>query len=192
MRWDLVTVTLASLWASSCGPRGSCAGSDTPSTEGWRANKPAARNRRAASWSHSTAPWKQSEGKKTPTHLILNQSTFCSLWSSILEIWPKTFLLYVIFIYLWNWTSSLRLSYLLNVRDTLTCSRTLGFQLLRTYIVYWVSQCISGQITLFRMSLCSLPGQPLLQGLACFLWILGRFLEPAQPTGDAMHVCVDA
>lgn len=35
-----------------------------------------------------------------------------------------------------------------------------------------------------------LPGQPLFQGLACFLWVLSWLPEPAQPIRDPMHMCV--
>ena len=52
-------------------------------------------------------------------------------------------------------------------------------------------------IVIFRslLSSCSgqlLPGQPLLQGLACSLWVLGGLPEPEQPVRDTMHMCVHA
>lgn len=46
--------------------------------------------------------------------------------------------------------------------------------------------CCSG------VSPSSRPGQPLLQGFARFLRVLGGFSEPAQATGDAVHMRVNS
>lgn len=139
--WDSAIVTLASLRARSCGPRGSCAGLSTLSTEGWQANTPAGRNQPEASWSHSTAPW--TEGKKRLLYCeTCTDPTFTSLWSS---------------------------------------------NIIETQESVWF-----GDVTKSNQQPSSRPGQPLLQGFARFLRVLSRFSEPAQATGDAMHMCVNS
>lgn len=55
-----------------------------------------------------------------------------------------------------------------------------------------VTNQINSSAVLFGVSPSSRPGQPLLQGFARFLWGLGWFSEPAQATGDAMHMRVNS
>lgn len=55
-----------------------------------------------------------------------------------------------------------------------------------------VTNQINSSAVLFRVSPSSRPGQPLLQGFARFLRVLGGFSEPAQATGDAVHMRVNS
>lgn len=61
----------------------SCAGSDTQSREGWRADKPAVQNPQAASWSHSTAPCNRETSPDDFTEVLHFETYFCSKLNDI-------------------------------------------------------------------------------------------------------------